>query len=95
MESAGLSGFIIDDHRYGNGDTHAIGIQGGSWNVIEHNIIDGAGGSGITMYQGPDNRDGQPPQDMHDNTVRFNVVANVFTTKSDPSASGASNQRGI
>lgn len=95
MESAGLSGFKIDDHRYGNGDTHAIGIQGGSWNVIEHNIIDGAGGSGITMYQGPDNRDGQPPQDMHDNTVRFNVVANVFTTKSDPSASGASNQRGI
>jgi hypothetical protein len=36
---------------YGNKDTHAIGIQGGSRSVYEHNIIDGAGGSGITFYQ--------------------------------------------
>eukprot|EP01052_Picozoa_sp_SAG31_P031984 SAG31_NODE_3457_length_4250_cov_4.490966_1_plen_377_part_00 len=30
---------------YGNHDTHAIGIQGGSRSVYEHNIIDGAGES--------------------------------------------------
>ena len=35
----------IDPYNYyGNGDTHAIGIQGGSRSVYEHNIIDGAGG---------------------------------------------------
>ena len=31
----------------------------------------GAGGSGITFYQGPDNKNGTPTQDMHDNVVRF------------------------
>ena len=68
---------IDTENFYGNGDTHAIGIQGGSRNVFEHNLIDGAGGSGITFYQGPDNKDGQPPQEMHDNVVRYNLVMNV------------------
>jgi hypothetical protein len=86
---------IDTENNYGNGDTHAIGIQGGSWNLFEHNLIDGAGGSGITMYQGPDNQDGQPPQEMHDNVIRYNVVKNVYTTRSNSSISGASNQRGI
>ena len=61
---------IDTEDFYGNGDTHAIGIQGGSRNLFDHNIIDGAGGSGITFYQGPDNENGTPPQEMHDNVVR-------------------------
>eukprot|EP01046_Picozoa_sp_COSAG06_P018640 COSAG06_NODE_1303_length_9931_cov_69.878255_10_plen_64_part_00 len=39
-------------------------MQGGSRSVYEHNIIDdGAGGSGITFYQGPG-------QEMADNVAR-------------------------
>ena len=86
---------IDTENNYGNTDSHAIGIQGGSFNLIEHNVIDGAGGSGITFYQGPDNKDGQPPQDMHDNVVRYNLVTNIYTTHTNPSKPGAVNQRGI
>ena len=49
---------------------------------------------GITFYQGPDNKDGQPPQDMHDNVVRYNLVANIYSTNTNHSL-GAVNQRGI
>ena len=31
---------IDTENFYGNGDTHAIGIQGGSRNVFEHNVIE-------------------------------------------------------
>ena len=39
--------YIDTENYYHNGDGHAIGIQGGCRNLYEHNIIDGAGGSGI------------------------------------------------
>ena len=68
---------IDTENYYQNGDGHAIGIQGGCRNLYEHNVIDGAGGSGITFYQGPDSKDGQPTESMHDNTVRYNYVANI------------------
>ena len=67
-------------------------MQGGSRSVYEHNIIDGAGGSGITFYQGPDNKDGQPPEPMHDNTVRYNYVANIVNLDN---ANQPKNQHGI
>jgi hypothetical protein len=67
---------------YHNKDTHAIGIQGGSRCVYEHNIIDGAGGSGITFYQGPG-------QLMEDNVARLNTILNIRD------AEGKKNQRGI
>jgi hypothetical protein len=67
---------------YGSKDTHAIGIQGGSRSVYEHNIIDGAGGSGITFYQGPG-------QEMKDNVARYNIIKNVRDYQ------GKKNQRGI
>ena len=87
---------IDTENNYGNGDTHAIACQGGSHQIIEHNVIDGAGGSGITFYQGPDNKDGQPPQEMHDNVIRYNLVMNIFTLNTNRSAKpGAGNQRGI
>jgi hypothetical protein len=44
---------IDQENFYGSQDTHAIGIQGGSRCVYEHNYINGVGGSGITFYQGP------------------------------------------
>jgi hypothetical protein len=40
---------IDTQNFYKNGDTHAIGIGGGSNQLYEHNLIDGAGGSGITL----------------------------------------------
>ena len=40
---------IDTENNYGNGDTHAIALQGGSFNLIEHNVIDGAGGSGAVV----------------------------------------------
>ena len=67
---------------YHNKDTHAIGVQGGSRCVFEHNTIDGAGGSGITFYQGPG-------QLMEDNVARFNTILNIRD------AEGEKNQRGI
>ena len=77
----GYNSFLDIDtmNNYANEDTHAIGVQGGSRNLYEHNVINGSGGSGITFYQGPDNSDGTvnghpgpglPGQEMHDNTVR-------------------------
>ena len=81
---------IDTENFYGNGDCHAIGVQGGSHNLFEHNTIDGAGG--ITFYQGPDNKDGQPPQEMHDNTVRYNTVANIVNLDQ---ANQRKNQHGI
>lgn len=83
---------IDQENHYHNGDGHAIGIQGGSYNVFEHNLIDGAGGSGITFYQGPDNKDGLPTQDMHDNVVRFNQVLNI---KNLDDVNQPKNQHGI
>ena len=68
---------IDTENYYHNGDGHAIGIQGGCRNLYEHNVIDGAGGSGITFYQGPDTKTGQPPEAMHDNTVRYNYISNI------------------
>ena len=83
---------IDTENFYHNGDCHAIGVQGGSHNLFERNTIDGAGGSGITFYQGPDNKDGQPPQEMHDNTVRYNTIANVVNLDQ---ANQHKNQHGI
>ena len=83
---------IDTENHYRNGDTHAIGVQGGARNLFEHNVIDGAGGSGITFYQGPDNKDGQPPQEMHDNTVRYNYIANIVNLDN---ANFRKNQHGI
>lgn len=80
---------IDTEDFYGNGDTHAIGLQGGSRNLFEHNVVDGAGGSGITFYQGPDSASGRPPQEMHDNVVRYNTVMNI------KSANPSRNQHGI
>jgi hypothetical protein len=73
---------IDPENFYGNGDTHGIGIQGGSRCVYEHNLIDGAGGSGITFYQGPG-------QDMEDNVARYNTIMNIRDLE------GKKNQRGI
>ena len=73
---------IDTQNVYGSRDTHAIGIQGGSRNVYERNVIDGAGGSGITFYQGVG-------QTMDSNVVRGNLVMNVR------SAEPSRNQRGI
>ena len=86
---------IDTENNYGNPDAHAIALQGGSFNLIEHNVIDGAGGSGITFYQGPDNSDGQPPHEMHDNVVRYNLVTNIYTSHTNMSKPGAQNCRGI
>lgn len=83
---------IDTENYYHNGDGHAIGIQGGCRNLYEHNIIDGAGGSGITFYQGPDSKDGQPPEPMHDNTVRYNYIANIVNRDN---ANQPKNQHGI
>ena len=38
--------------------------------------------------QGPDNPDGTPPQEMHDNIVRYNLVMNV-------GGAGSKNMHGI
>ena len=83
---------IDTENYYHNGDGHAIGIQGGCRNVYEYNIIDGAGGSGITFYQGPDSKDGQPPEPMHDNVVRYNFIANIVNLDN---ANQPKNQHGI
>ena len=73
---------IDQENFYGNRDTHAIGIQGGSRCIYEHNRIVGVGGSGITFYQGPG-------QLMEDNVARYNTVLNVRDVE------GKKNQRGI
>ena len=57
-------------------------MQGGAGTVIERNFINGSGGSGISMYQGPGQR-------MIDTVIRANVIANIRD------AEGRKNQRGI
>jgi hypothetical protein len=61
---------IDTENVYGNRDTGAVEIQGGLRNVFEHNVIDGAGGSGFTFYQGS-------RQTMGNTVVRYNLVQNI------------------
>jgi hypothetical protein len=43
-------------------------LCGGASRVLQTQWLGApAGGSGITFYQGPDNKNGTPTQDMHDN----------------------------
>jgi hypothetical protein len=70
------------ENFFGNRDTHAIGVQGGSRNLFEHNFINGSGGSGITFYQyGMPAAYFQPRQEMHDNVVRYNLVTNIWSAE--------------
>jgi hypothetical protein len=50
----------------GNSDSHGIGIQGGTGNIFQNNIIYNCG-SGITFWN-------QTTQTMKDNTIRYNHI---------------------
>ena len=75
------------DNFYENGDTGAVEVQGGLRNLFENNVVDGAGGSGFTFYQGG-------RQNMGDTVVRYNLVRNVHSRRPDRSG-GLRNMRGI
>lgn len=66
----------------GTGDSHAIGIQGGTGNIFQNNYLYNAG-SGITFWNGKF-------QIMRDNIVRFNRVEHMGYY-----GSGNGNGRGI
>eukprot|EP01046_Picozoa_sp_COSAG06_P059368 COSAG06_NODE_12257_length_1403_cov_1.080521_1_plen_324_part_00 len=78
---------------YGNGDTHAIGVQGGAHNIFTENLIDRVGGSGITMYQCalgarwgvPSTK---PKQAMFNNTISLNRIFNVHSRNPDRNMRG-------
>lgn len=68
--------------EYNDGDQHAIGLQGGNFHVIDHNISSNTGPAFVLWTAGS--------AEMKSNTLSYNFVINTHTNTSSGSSEGIS-----
>lgn len=79
-----VSGCFIHDTgttEYNDGDAHAIGLQGGNYNSLTHNVTSNTGPS-IVIWTGG--------VDMKTNTISYNFIVNTHTNTASGTSDGIS-----